>query len=125
MDSDGFAVMPVEIEVSDDDAQVYFYTWWISPDSDLAWVTDDNRFGRLLYWGPQPRVMWCLAGYDTESWVGAMAKDKDGYYTEQYLDKRPCTRDGVGDPQVFLEWLNANPDVKAYAGHYIDELYSF
>lgn len=125
MDNDGFAVMPVEIEVSDDDASVYFYNWWISPDSDLAWVTDDNRFGRFLYWGPQPRVMWCLAGYDTESWVGAIAKDKDGYYSKHYLDKRPCTRDGVGDPQVFLEWLNANPDVKAYAGHYIDELYNF
>lgn len=123
IDNDDFAVMPVEIEVSDDTADVYFYTWWISPDSDLAWVTDENRFGRFLYWGPQPRVMWCLVGYDTESWVGAMAKDKDGYYSKQYLDKRPCTRDGVGDAQVFLEWLNAHPEAEAYAGHYIDELY--
>jgi hypothetical protein len=125
IDSDGFAVMPVEIEVSEDDADVYFYTWWISPNSDLAWVTDENRFGRFLRWGPQPRVMWCLVGYDTVSWVGAMAKDKDGNYSEQYLDKRPCTRDGVGDPQVFLEWLNAHPEAKAFQGHNIDDLYKF
>lgn len=123
IDNDGFAVMPVEIEVSDDTADVYFYTWWISPDSDLDWVTDENRFGRFLYWGPQPRVMWCLVGYDTVSWVGAMAKDKDGYYSAQYLDKRPCTRDGVGDPQEFFDWLKANPEAQAYAGHYIDDLY--
>ncbi len=123
IDDDGYAVMPIEFEVSDDSAELYGYVWTITPDFDLDWVTDSNRFGRMLYWGERPRVMWTIVAYDTEAWVGFMAKDSKGYYTEQYLEKRMITRNGVGDAGVFAEWYNNNPEAKPDISQYIDELY--
>lgn len=122
MDDDDFAVMPVEFETSTDDLLIYFYTWAVDPYFDLDWVTDANRFGRYLYWAPRKNYMWTIVAYNTDAWVGAMGRDSEGYYTNEYLDKRPITRNGVGDAEEFIEWYNSH-DVIADPSKYIDELY--
>ena len=121
LDELGYAIMPVEFDVTDENTDLYFYSWVVTPDFDLDWVTDSNRFGRYLYWGTRPEVMWTIVAYDTEAWVGAMGCDSEGYYTEEYLDKRPIKRSGVGDAIDFVEWLNAHPEAIPDPSQYINE----
>lgn len=122
LDDEGYALMPIEFDVSGS-ADIYFYVWPITPDYDLDWVTDANRFGRMLYWRERPEVLWTIVPYGCEAWIGAVAKDEDGYYSEQYLEKRTITRSGVSPVKDFLEWYQAHPEVAPDPSQYIDELY--
>ena len=123
LDDDDCAVYPVELICSEEDAELYFYTWDITPYSDMDWVTDDNRLGRMLYWKERPDVLWTIVYYDTEAWMGAVAKDSEGNYTDQFLHKFPVTRSGVSDPQIFIDWLDEHPDAEPDPSKYIEELY--
>jgi hypothetical protein len=105
---------------NDDDALLYYYNWHIWPDSDLAWVTDDNRKGRMLYWGERPKYFWTILTYEAEAWFGAMALDAEGYYSEQYLHRMDVTRDGVSDAQLFINWMAEHPDAEYDHSQYIE-----
>ena len=112
-----FAAYPVEIEATDEDAKLYYYAWCMTPDSDPEWLTDENRLGRMLWWGERPNYLWTIIEYDTEAVIGAIAKDEDGNYSEHFLNRFPVTRDGVSDAQLFLDWQkehNAVADASKY-----------
>ena len=115
-----FAICPIELVSNDDDASLYYYNWHIWPDSDLAWVTDDNRKGRMLYWGERPKYFWTILTYEAEAWFGAMALDAEGYYSEQYLHRMDVTRDGVSDAQLFIDWMAEHPDAEYDHSQYIE-----
>lgn len=122
LDELDYAVYPVEFECTDPSSSYYFYTWPITPYYDMDWVTDDNRLGRMVYWGERPRFLWTVVSYDTEAWICAIAKDPEGYYTEHFVNKVPITRDGVGDAQIFVDWLKNHGAAKADPSQYIDEM---
>lgn len=120
LDDNDFAVCPIELSTTGENGGMYFYNWHIRPYDDMNWVTDDNRFGRMLYWKERPEYLWTIVCYDTEAWFGAIAKDTEGYYSKQVLEKVNITRDGVSDPQLFIDWMAAHPDAKPDPSQYID-----
>lgn len=120
LDANGYAVCPIELSTTGENDGLYYYNWHITPDFDLAWVTDDNRFGRMLYWKERPEYLWTIVAYDTEAWFGALAKDVEGYYSDQILEKENITRSGVSDAQLFIDWMAAHPDAEPDPSQYID-----
>lgn len=112
--ADEYAVYPVEFVVSDPDAVVYYYNWEVGPYDDPAWYTDENLLGRMLYWDVRPMYICEPVAYDYENWLGAIAKDELGFYSERFLYKFQCTREGVNpDAQVFVDWYNEHRDIIA------------
>lgn len=112
--ADEYAVYPVEFVVSDPDAVVYYYNWEVGPYDDPAWYTDENLLGRMLYWDVRPMYICEPVAYDYENWLGAIAKDELGFYSERFLYKFQCTREGVNpDAQIFVDWYNEHRDIIA------------
>ena len=120
LDENGFAVCPIELVSADEDASLFYYNWHITPDYDLAWVTKDNRKGRMLYWNERPRYLWTIVAYDTEAWFAALAIDSEGYFSNEYLYQLDITRNGISDAQLFIDWMAAHPEAEPDPSQYID-----
>ena len=68
----------------------------------------------MLYWDVRPMYICEPVAYDYENWLGAIAKDELGFYSERFLYKFQCTREGVNpDAQIFVDWYNEHRDIIA------------
>lgn len=103
-----YAIYPIEV-VKSDESVVPFYTVLLVNSGNRDYYTDMAILSYLINDAPTsgfPAQTYYFVEYNYENWVVAIGKDSEGRYTELYKNDFYCTREGVSDANVFVEWKN-------------------